>query len=143
MPIPARVPESLRSKLTIVCINGKDCSACATTSDGTSLTASTRSFGSFAVRLDTVAPTVKPSNFANGKTVTSKTITVTFSDNLSGVASYSCFINGEWVLAEHDGKTASLTASTETMRKGRNKITFKLIDAVGNSIEKTWEVLRP
>lgn len=143
MPVPAKVPEALHSKLTIVCINGKSCSACVTTSDGSLLTASTRSFGSFAVRLDTVPPTVKPSNFASGKQLSAKNLTVTFSDNLSGVVSYSCHINGEWVLAEHDGKTATLTASAQTLRKGRNKVTFKLTDAAGNSVEKTWEVIRP
>lgn len=142
IPIPEKVPASLRSKLTIVCINGKSTSACTTTIDGDRLTASTRSFGSFAVRLDTVAPSVTPVNFGNGKRHSASTLVVKISDNLTGVVAYHCYINGEWVLAEHDGKTATLTASANTLKRGNNKVTFVVTDAVGNSVEQTWTLVK-
>ncbi len=143
LPVPSKVDASLRSKLTIVCISGKNLSACSTTLDGEYLTATTRSFGGFAVRLDTVAPTVKPANFNHGKNFSGPSLTVKIGDNLTGVVSYHCHVNGEWVLAEHDGKTASLTVSASTLKKGRNQVTFTLTDAVGNTTEQSWTVIKP
>ena len=104
------------------------------------LRAPTRSFGGFAIRLDTVAPTIKPLNFTNGKTFRKNKITVKISDNLTGVVSYSCFINGEWQLAEHDGKTATLSVDARHLRKGQNSVSFRLTDAVGNTVEQNWKL---
>lgn len=142
LPIPPQVKPSLIEKLAIVCINGKNVSACTTRRDGDMLTAVSRSFGGFAIRLDTVAPTVKAVNFSDGKSLKGTTLTVKIGDNLTGVVSYHCHINGEWVLAEHDGKTATLTASAATMVKGRNTVTFTAADAVGNTTELTCTVLK-
>lgn len=143
LAIPERIPENLRSKLTVVCVNGNDCSACPSKIEDGMLIATTRSFGAFAIKMDTIAPTIKPVNFADGKTISTKNIIIKFSDNLTGVVRYDCYVNGEWVLSEHDGKTATLTASTSTMRKGKNRVTFILTDAVGNTIEKTWTLIKP
>ncbi len=143
LPVPAKVASPLHSKLTIVCINGKDVSACSTTMEGDRLVASTRSFGGFAVRLDTIGPTVKAVNFTDGKAFNGKSLTVKIGDNLTGVVSYHCYINDEWVLAEHDGKNASLTASAETLKKGRNKVVFVVTDAVGNSTKLSSTLIKP
>ena len=80
--------------------------------------------------------------FANRKAIKGKYITVKIADNLTGVVSYSCYINGEWQLAEHDGKTATLSVSTEPMRRGNNRVTFRLEDAVGNVTEQTWTIIK-
>ena len=140
--IPAGIDESLVDKLTIVCINGKSVSALPSTLKNGKLTAPTRSFGGFALRLDTIAPTIKAVNFANRKAIKGKYITVKIADNLTGVVSYSCYINGEWQLAEHDGKTATLSVSTEPMRRGNNRVTFRLEDAAGNVTEQTWTIIK-
>ncbi|MCR4816069.1 MAG: M23 family metallopeptidase [Bacteroidales bacterium] len=140
--IPESIPSSLLDKLTLVCINGKNVSALSTSRDGDHLRASSRSFGAFAIRLDTVAPTVRPVNFAEGKAIKGSRITVKIADNLTGIVSYSCHINGQWQLAEHDGKSATLNVDASHLRKGRNNVTFRITDAVGNSIEQTWTILK-
>lgn len=139
---PHGIDESLVSKLTIVCINGNNVSALPTTIKNGRLSAPTRSFGDFAIRIDTVAPTVKPTNFGNGKPFRTSRITVKIADNLSGIVSYSCFINGEWQLAEHDGKTATLNVDARYLHKGQNRVTFRLADAAGNTTEKTWKIVK-
>ena len=83
-----------------------------------------------------------PVNFGNGKRHSASTLVVKIGDNLTGVVAYHCYINGEWVLAEHDGKTATLTASASTLKKGNNKVTFVVTDAVGNSVEQTWTLVK-
>ncbi len=140
LDIPQGISGEQLGKLTIVCINGKNVSALPTTIEEGRLRAPTRSFGGFAIRLDTVAPTIKPLNFTNGKTFRKNKITVKISDNLTGVVSFSCFINGEWQLAEHDGKTATLSVDARHLRKGQNSVSFRLTDAVGNTVEQSWKL---
>lgn len=142
LAIPSSVPSSLRSKLTIVCINGKNASSCATTIEGQWLKASSRNFGGFAVRLDTVPPTITALNFSESKQFGGKQLRVKINDDLTGVVSYTCHVNGEWQLAEHDGKTSSLSVDAAHLRKGTNRITFTLTDGVGNTTEKTWKIIR-
>lgn len=139
---PSSLPDNLTDKLTIVCINGKNISALPTRHDGMLLRASSRSFGAFAVRLDTVPPTVKPVNFTEGKPLKGSKITVKITDNLTGIVSYSCYIDGQWQLAEHDGKTSTLNVDSALLHKGRNKVTFRLADAVGNTVEQSWTILK-
>ena len=143
MQIPVKVPEALRDRLTIVCINGKNMSACSTTRSGGTLSAATRSFGDFAIRLDTVPPTVKPINFTDGKAFSGSEIKVRVTDDLSGINTYHCYINGEWVLAEHDGKTTSLIVAAASLRKGNNEVRCVVTDVVGNRTEQVWTVKKP
>ncbi len=142
MVIPDNIPDNLIDKLTIVCINGKNTSALSTKRNGNTLTAPSRSFGGFAIRLDTIAPTIKPVNFCDKKAFNGSLISVKIADNLTGVVSYSCLVNGEWQLAEHDGKTATLNISAETLHKGSNRITFRISDDVGNITEQSWTIIK-
>ena len=143
LDIPQNIEEKMIDKLTVVCINGKNVSALPTKIEEKSLRAPTRSFGDFAIRIDTTAPTMTPVNFGGKKPFKSNKITLKIADNLTGVISYSCHINGEWQLAEHDGKTATLNVDARHLRKGQNSVTFRLTDAVGNTAEKTWKITKP
>ena len=142
LALPDQLPERLLDKLTVVCIQGKNLSACPTKRIEGLLEANCRTFGDFAIRLDTVAPVVTPANFKPGQAFRGSALKVKISDNLTGIVGYSCHINGEWVLAEHDGKTTSLTVDAATLRKGDNTVTFRVSDAVGNSCEKTWKIVK-
>jgi len=140
--IPAIIPYVLRDKLTVVCTNGKKVSACATTRQGDKLKAVSRTFGGFAIQVDTIPPQLTPLNFKNNQQITSNKIKVKISDNLTGVISYHCEVNGQWQLAEHDGKTASLTVEASHLRRGNNTVKFSLSDAVGNTTIKEFTLHR-
>ncbi len=142
LDIPQGIADEKIDKLTIVCINGNSVSALPTTIEGRSLRAPTRSFGDFAIRIDTTAPTMTPVNFGGNKTFRSSTITLKIADNLTGIVSYSCHINGQWQLAEHDGKTATLNVSAKHLRKGKNTVTFRISDATGNIAEQSWNIIK-
>jgi hypothetical protein len=63
-------------------------------------------FGSFYVKLDTVAPVITPANIRNGGSMAGvRSITLKASDNLSGIKSYAAKIDGKWVLLTQDYKT--------------------------------------
>jgi len=67
--------------------------------------ANVRQLGSFAVSVDTVAPTIIPLNIQNSKVLTDKTrISFKIRDDFSGIADYTGKIDGHWVLFEYDSK---------------------------------------
>lgn len=71
--------------------------------------ASIKNFGSYFVRLDTVAPKIVPLNITNGKDMRKTArVVVQISDNLSGIQSYRGTIDGKWILMEYNQKTRTL-----------------------------------
>jgi len=98
--------------------------------ESNSITAESKSFGYYYIALDTIAPKISPYNFYNGKTLTNYSkIQFTIRDNLSGIEDYNCFINGNWVVLELDGKRALYTYFIdENVLKGENNIVLKATD---------------
>lgn len=142
LAIPDKVPQALHSKLVVVCMNGKKTTACPSKNEGNHVSATSRSWGSFALRLDTVPPTIRANGFWDNSVIKENKITVIIGDNLSGVEHYSCTVNGEWRVVEHDGKSSSLTLSARLLRKGRNTLQYTITDAVGNIRTKEYVVYR-
>ena len=67
------------------------------------ITARTRDFGNYAVYADTIAPSIKPESMYHRDTIQNR-LSFIIEDELSGIKSYNGFIDGEWVLFEHDPK---------------------------------------
>lgn len=108
------------------------------------LEADVRQWGSFVVKADTAAPWVKPINFKSGAKFTGKVLNLKMSDNLSGVRSYRCFINGEWVLSEFDGKSATLSINLSQIPADEKDITLNvfLTDCCENAREQIFVIKR-
>ena len=106
------------------------------------LEADVRVFGNFVVMNDTTPPYVKPINFKQNGKVSGGVLRMKMGDNLSGVSEYRCFINGEWVLAEFDGKTATLTIALDqlTSKKSAMELHIFLTDCCGNSREVIYNL---
>jgi hypothetical protein len=103
------------------------------------MNARTRSFGNYAVMLDSVAPQLKPKNFNpdshRDQTSTSglNRLEFTLSDNLSGVDVVAGTLNGKWVLLEQDPKNNLLYyVKDERFVKGQNTFRISAKDKVGN-----------
>lgn len=106
---PNDLPDSMQSKACIISIDekgrrsyegGKYASGYVTTQ--------TKTFGNFAVAIDTTAPKLKPAfKFVPNKATDlskAKTIGITATDNLSGIRKYRATIDGNWVLCEYEFK---------------------------------------
>lgn len=107
------------------------------------LEASVRAFGNFVVMSDTTAPYVKPLNFKEGKKA-GRVLNMKMGDNLSGVVEYRCFINGEWVLGEFDGKSATLSINLAQVSSSVSSLELRifLTDACQNSREVVYRLKR-
>jgi hypothetical protein len=108
----------------------------ATTIKGNVFTARTRSLGKYTLSSDTVAPSIAIANAIENKWISSqKTLQLTISDYGSGIKSYDGYLNGKWILFEHDSKTKKITHnfSDGIVAEGANDLKVIVKDNVGNS----------
>lgn len=97
--------------------------------------ANAKGFGYFYVSIDTIPPRISTLSVTEGKTMTNyKAFQFRISDNLSGIDSYDCFINGKWAVLELDGKNALYTYYVdEKVVKGKNEIVVTVKDERNNA----------
>lgn len=96
----------------------------------------TRNLGTYMLMQDIKPPTIKPINVSEGKWMsTEKTLRFTITDDLSGIQTYSAFLNNQWILFEYDAKTNTIVHdfSDNIVQEGRNDLKLIVIDNVGNS----------
>ncbi len=98
------------------------------------ITTRTRSFGDYAVILDSLAPELRPKNFRDQtSTAGIDTLKFHFEDDLAGISGYYATLNGKWVLLEHDPKNDLLYyVKDHRFVKGQNTIRITAKDKVGN-----------
>lgn len=134
---PDRIPEGLADRLCLVGIeeDGSVTFAGGTYSEG-KITGSLRSFGEYAVGIDTLPPEIRPLDLYDGKDVSSQPgIRFRISDDLSGINTYNGYINGEWVLFEYDPKNELLFHEFDgrvPFSEKNNELEIVLSDAKGN-----------
>lgn len=133
------IPEHLKRKMIVARIeNGKLYSEGGAW-DGEYLSMNTTNFGAFAISLDTIPPVVKPVNFTNNKQVGAVKLRVKITDALSGISSYNCYLNNEWILAEYDAKNNVLILdSGKRFKKGTNKLKVVVSDRRDNVTTKEY-----
>lgn len=102
-------PDSLAHKALLASVrkDGRLSGAGGSVENG-QLVAKLYSFGNYTVAVDTVAPSVTP-NFNNGAVLKGDKVSFVIRDRLSGIKNYRVEIDGHWVVAEFDAKTARLT----------------------------------
>ncbi len=140
-----RIPDNyrnLKDKMLIVSTWGNKIYAQPSYIEKGFVTADIRTFGNFAVSLDTVAPTATPVNFKDKTAVKSNSLEIKISDNLSGIAEYHCYVNSYWTLADFNGKTSSITVKPENLNIGENALKLVIYDKLRNVAEYEWTIIR-
>ena len=96
------------------------------------LTATAKSLGTFGLRKDVLAPTITEK--ANNKldSLNNGAWSWLVKDDFSGIASYSCWQNGEWVPAYYDAKSACISAQLKLPFVPGTTIELRVKDAAGN-----------
>lgn len=137
--LPARVLPEHQDKMLIALLNNGKPRALPSQWEGSWLTASARSFGTFAILADTSKPQIFPLNLRNNERLSGKYIHFTVRDELSGIASYSAWLNGKWVLMEYDPKADRMTVVLdESLSPGIYVLRLVVSDAVQN--RNTYEL---
>lgn len=94
----------------------------------------TKYFGNFYIYHDTIPPAIKPLNIYSEKNISNQSkFDFKITDNLAGIKSYNCFIDGKWVLMEYDYKKNRLTHyKHNVISKGKHDLKLIVEDYVGN-----------
>ena len=128
--------EAQKEKIFIGRIEGNKISYNPTYRKGNIFTTKVKTLGKYTLATDTVAPRISIASPIEGKWISGqKTIQVSISDELSGIKSYNGYLNGNWILMEHDNKSKKLTHffGDGIVAEGANDLKVVVIDNVGNS----------
>jgi len=98
-------------------------------------TARTRYLGTYTLAKDTIAPSIRTKNFKEKQWLNNyKYLSLSVSDDLSGVNTYSATLNGQWILMEYEPKTNTLTYNFDDKILNQKQCELKVTvtDNVGN-----------
>lgn len=101
---------------------------------GDNLSVKTRSFGGYAIAIDTIAPKITPINITQHAQMGNKwSIMLKIQDNLSGIAHFRATVDGKWILMEYDAKKNLLIHYfDDRITSGKHDFKLTLSDGVGN-----------
>ncbi len=128
--------EEDKKKMFLASLNGKKWTYNATKLVGNTFTCRTKTLGQFTLMKDTIAPTIKIAKSIEGKWITAqKSVSLTISDDFSGVKTYNGYLNDVWVLFEYEPKLNKITHvfKDNLLLEGTNKLKVIVTDNVGNS----------
>lgn len=134
---PGKIPDGMESKMGIVTMgdDGKISFAGGEWS-GDFITGEFRTFGTYSVGIDTVAPEIRVNGFKDGIDLSGrKELKFYISDDFSGIGSYEAYIDDNWVLFEYDPKNNLILHRFDSRRitKGSvHSLKLKVTDNRGN-----------
>lgn len=134
--VDTKSPSELKKKMFIASVNGKKLNYIATKLDGNTFSCRTRTLGQFTLVKDVIAPKISSAKSIENKWITGqKSISLTISDELSGIKSYDCYLNGKWILFEYESKLKRITHTfvDGLLNEGKNNLKVVVTDNVGNS----------
>lgn len=116
--------------------NGRAWYALSTHREANIYTASTRSFGDYALAIDTIAPTIRSLDLTPNKRISGyKNLRFDISDENSGIKDYRGEIDGKWVMFEQTRPNSMPTYTFDASRITKNAkhhIVFIATDLCGN-----------
>lgn len=144
MPIPNTIKPEHGSKIVVVEKKGRSQNSIGGKARGDIIIASTRSFGTYSLAIDTISPGVYPKNFISNAKLKHKqtTLNIRIKDELSGILKYNGFINDKWVLMEYDGKSSTLiyTIDNKELNQQVNNLRIEVQDQVGNTTVQEFTI---
>ena len=104
----------------------------------------TRSFGSYLIDIDSIAPSIKAKNVFDNKNISKQEkISFKVSDDLSGVKTYKATIDGKWVLLQYDPKKSHLYYIIDKhFEAGKHKFEVTVSDSKANTNIKSYYLIR-
>ncbi|MFM9987708.1 M23 family metallopeptidase [Flavobacterium sp.] len=131
-----KIPVPNREKMFIANLDGARTEYNTTLKNDSLFSIKTKKLGKFFLAKDTIAPLIYKPNFSDGANLDNQqTLKVSISDDLSGIASYNAYLNGEWILMEYESKLKRLThnLSDNVYINGKNEFKIIVKDNLGNS----------
>ena len=123
-----------KQALIVSTTNGKSFYAEGGEWNGDNIRVKSRSFGGYAIAIDSIPPQIIPINIYPGANMSNRwSISIKIQDNLSGINSYRAEIDGKWVLMEYDYKKDMLYYFfDEKVKEGKHNFKLVVTDGVNN-----------
>ena len=124
-----QLKDSINAHRYFITMNG---TALPTTFKEGKLLSSSKTLGTFGLRIDEIAPTIQ--NQSNNKldSLNNGAWAWLVKDDFSGIASYTCWQNGKWVPAYYDAKNKVIKAQFQVPFVAGTIIEIRVKDAAGN-----------
>lgn len=136
------IPFALRSKMAITVQDGKNrLGTVALPAERGRYKASIRSFGSFRLIADTVAPLIRPLGKISGNLRGSAAIRVEVKDMITSVKSFRGTLDGKWILFEQHGDVWTYVFDAHCP-KGQHQLIIRATDENGNAATRTTSFTR-
>lgn len=134
---PSKYPLSERNQYFIAHLDEDNRASYSKTyrRDG-AFTTRTRTLGTYTLVRDSIAPEITPKNFKEKQWLSNYSyLSLSISDDLSGVDTYTATLNGEWILMEYEPKTNTITYNFDDKIVDATECELKVTvtDNVGNS----------
>jgi hypothetical protein len=136
----SRLPERLREKALIAQVDDKGrLSSVGGGYRDHAVNASVKTFGNYAIAIDTVPPVIQPVNIPKDRNMQGyANIRIKITDDFSGIYTYKCRIDDHWALFEYDAKRNMLTYTFDPDRLTKNtrhNLHLLVTDAKKNTAE--------
>ena len=131
------LPAALRSKALVVTLDEQGCPS--TVGGGWNptterISVSTKRLGCFAVAVDTVAPTLRPTYASGARIPSGRTLRWRATDDLSGITRYTLTVDGRWELLSWDPKSRTLEHTPQrSATPAAHAVVLTVRDAKGNT----------
>ena len=99
--------------------------------------------GDFHFAYDSIAPVVTPKNFSSGQAINGyRYLEIEAEDKETGIKSFEGYLDGQWVLFEHEPKQNRFTFDTSDILliPGVHTLEFEIEDLLGNKAKKTFSL---
>jgi len=107
------------------------------------LSVTLRNTGDFHFAYDSIAPVVTPRNFSSGQAINGyRYLEIEAEDKETGIKSFEGYLDGQWVLFEHEPKQNRFTFDTSDILliPGVHTLEFEVEDLLGNKVKKTFSL---
>jgi len=107
------------------------------------LSVTLRSTGDFHFAYDSIAPVVTPRNFSSGQAINGyRYLEIEAEDKETGIKSFEGYLDGQWILFEHEPKQNRFTFDTSDILliPGVHTLEFEVEDLLGNKAKKTFSL---
>lgn len=108
-------------------------------------TTRTRNLGTYTLAKDSIAPKIRTKNFKEKQWLNNYSyLSLSISDDLSGIDTYSATLNGEWILMEYEPKRNTITYNFDDKILDKKQCVLKVTvtDNVGNKNTLTTTFFR-
>ncbi len=135
--VEAPVPAAMQPRACIAKVSDEGClSYLGGTYGEGAVKCGVRDFGTFCAVADTIPPVIEAS-FKKGEDLSkTRTVTITATDNFSGIAWFTGSIDGRWIIFEHNSSSTRFqhTFDADRLEKGRtHSFEMTVRDGAGNT----------